>query len=219
MTEMQTYAFGPDTGEKPRKIVLMLHGLGSNGQDLMGLAPLLARELPDVLFLSPDAPQPYDMAPHGFGYQWFSLQSYEPDFMRDGAAAVEPGLNAYIDTLLAHAGLEDSDLALLGFSQGTMMSLFAAGRRRKPVAGVLGYSGALLDTDAAVLATMQKYPVCLIHGDADGVVPLSRYHAAISGLEAAGYAVDGLVIPGLEHSIDEQGIARGAAFLKRVFGV
>jgi phospholipase/carboxylesterase len=216
MTDMKTYAFGPASGGTPRKIVLMLHGLGSNGQDLMGLAPLLAQHVPDALFLSPDAPQAYDMAPPGFGFQWFSLQSYEPEFMFDGATATLPSLNTYIDHVLADTGLKESDLVLLGFSQGTMMSLFAACRRSAPVAGVLGYSGALLETDSSAMAAMQKFPVCLIHGAADDVVPLARFHAAKTGLETAGYEVDSLIIPDLPHSIDESGIRHGAAFLQRV---
>lgn len=218
MQDLNTYAFGPASGEKPRKVVVMLHGLGSNGQDLMGLAPLLARQLPEVLFLSPDAPQDYDMAPPGFGFQWFSLKSFEHDFMLGGARAAEPGLNHYIDSILTRTGLNDSDLALLGFSQGTMMSLFAAMRRKTPVAGVLGYSGALLAPDELMTVPgMQKFPVCLIHGEADEVVTIDRYHAAKDALQQAGYLVEGHSIPGLPHSIDETGIMYGAAFLQKIF--
>ena len=216
MSQFNTYAFGPANGEKPRKVVVMLHGLGSNGQDLIGLAPLLAQQLPDVLFLSPDAPQDYDMAPPGFGFQWFSLQSFEHDFMLKGARAAEGDLNAYLDKVLAQTGLKDSDLALVGFSQGTMMSLFAAMRRREPIAGVLGYSGALLAPDELAAAGLQKIPVCLIHGEADEVVTIDRYHAAKEHLQKAGYAVEGVTVPGLPHSIDETGIAYGAAFLQRI---
>lgn len=218
MTDMKTYAFGPRDGGRPRKVVLMLHGLGSNGQDLMGLAPFLAQDLPgDVLFLSPDAHQPCDMAPPGYGgYQWFSLKSFEPDFMLAGARAAEPDVNDYIDAILEQTGLSDSDLVLLGFSQGTMMSLFAAARRKKPVAGVIGYSGALLGPDLIKDSAMQRFPVLLVHGSNDDVVPVSAYHTAHAALEEAGYAVEGMVVDGLAHSIDEAGIACGAAFLKRV---
>ncbi|HEY8189746.1 MAG TPA: phospholipase, partial [Micavibrio sp.] len=141
MTEMKTYAFGPASGGKPEKIVLMLHGVGSNGQDLIGLAPHLAQALPNVVFVSPDAPQPYDMAP--FGFQWFSLQNRDPAAMLRGIEAAMPVLNRYIDGVLEEFGLRDSDLALLGFSQGTMMSLYAGPRRAGKIAGVLGYSGLL----------------------------------------------------------------------------
>jgi phospholipase/carboxylesterase len=164
MPEMKTYAFGPASGKAPRKVVVMLHGLGSNGEDLIGLAPILAQQLPDVLFLSPDAPQDYDMAPPGFGYQWFSLQSFDAESMLAGARVAGPQLNAYLDSVLERTGLDDSDLALLGFSQGTMMSLYAAPRRERPIAGILGYSGSLLGGEEMGASSIQKCPVCLVHG-------------------------------------------------------
>ena len=215
MTEMKTYAHGPASGGKPEKIVLMLHGVGSNGQDLIGLAPYLAQALPNVLFLSPDAPYQYDMAP--FGRQWFSLRDYTQTAMLDGIKEAEPILNRYIDDILAEYDLKDSDLALLGFSQGTMMSLYAAPRRAKPIAGILGYSGALLGGEELNEARIHKIPVCLIHGEADNVLPIHRYQDAKRQLEEAGFEVDGHTVPGLPHSIDQTGIERGAAFLQNIF--
>lgn len=217
MTAWNTYKFGPASGGKPAKIVLMLHGVGSNGQDLIGLAPYLAQELPEVLFLSPDAPHPYDMAP--FGHQWFSLREYTPAALLAGIRETAPLLNDYIDSLLAEYGLKDSDLALLGFSQGTMMSLYTAPRRAKPIAGILGYSGALLGAEELSEAHIHKIPVCLIHGEDDPVLPLSRYHDAKQQLEQAGFIVDGHTVPGLPHSIDESGIKTGIRFLQKVFKV
>ena len=216
MPEMKTYAFGPAQDEKPRKIVLMLHGYGSNGQDLIGLAPHLAQELPGVLFLSPDAPQPFEGGP-GFGYQWFSLRSFDADYMLEGARGAAPVLDAYIDALLAQTGLAESDLALLGFSQGTMMSLYAGPCRPNPVAGILGYSGALLAAEEMSGPALHRVPGCLIHGEADDVVPVSMYHDARRALEQAHYPVEGMTVPGLPHSIDEGGIAYGAAFLQKIF--
>lgn len=218
MTGRNTYAYGPVSGSRPRKAVLMLHGLGSNGQDLISLAPAMAKEMPDIIFLSPDAPQDYDMAPPGFGYQWFSLRSFEHDYMLEGARSAEPALNAYIDQMLGQIDLQDSDLALLGFSQGTMMSLFAATRRKAAVAGVLGYSGALLGGDDLSLPQVPKPPVFLVHGDADDVVPVTLYHQSRRDLAAAGFKVDGIVSQGLAHGIDDDGIKAGTNFLKSILG-
>lgn len=215
---METYTFGPASGSRPQKIVLMLHGVGSNGQDLIGLAPYLARAVPNAVFLSPNAPEPYDMAP--MGYQWFSLRDYSPRAIMQGIQQTAPVLETYIDAVLAQLELKDSDLALLGFSQGTMMSLYTAPRRKNAVAGVLGYSGRLVDTAETLKAIPQRadFPVCLIHGEDDPVLPIANHHTAMKDLAEAGYAVDGLSIPGLPHSIDEAGIERGAAFLQRVLG-
>lgn len=214
MTSWNTYAYGPINEKKPEKLVLMLHGVGSNGQDLIGLAPYLAPSVPNALFLSPDAPYPYDMA--GFGHQWFSLREYTEEAMLRGIGKTAPLLNDYIDAILADLDLKDSDLALLGFSQGTMMSLYAAPRRKTRIAGVMGYSGALLGGEALAASSMQKMPICLIHGDADEVLPVSRFYDAKQALEAAGFEVESDVSKGLGHSIDESGIQRGAAFLQRV---
>ncbi len=215
MKNWNTYKADPANGQKAEKIVLMLHGVGSNGQDLIGLAPYLGAAIPNAVFLSPDAPHAYDMAP--FGRQWFSLRDYSPAAMIAGIKETVPLLNEYIDQLLAEYGLEDSDLALLGFSQGTMMSLYAAPRRTKPLAGVLGYSGALLGGEELAEAHMHKIPVCLIHGEDDPVLPLSRYHDAKKALEIAGFVVDGHSVPGLPHSIDESGIRSGISFLQKIF--
>lgn len=217
--DWKSYTTGPANGGRPEKIVLMLHGVGSNGEDLIGLAPYLMQAVPNAIFISPDAPQAYDMIPPGYdmaGRQWFSLRSYEPAFMLAGIKETLPNLNGYIDALLDQFGLDDSDLVMMGFSQGTMMSLYTAPHRRKPIAGVLGYSGALLGVDELNDAGVHKIPVCLIHGEADDVVPVARYHAALEALQESGFDVDGLSVPGLTHSIDNSGIQKGAAFLKRV---
>lgn len=215
MEEWKTYAFGPANGGKPEKIVLMLHGYGSNGQDLISLAPYLAEAAPNALFLSPDAPFPCDMSP--LGRQWFPLQSFDPDYMLEGIRRTEPILNDFIDQVLAQLELKDSDLALLGFSQGTMMSLYAAPRRKSGIAGVIGYSGALLGADELKGEGIQKIPVSLIHGEADEVVTFDRYESAKADLEAAGFDVDGLSIPGLPHSIDDAGIKQAQTFLKKIW--
>lgn len=217
MEEWKTYAFGPANGGKPEKVVLMLHGYGSNGQDLISLAPLLAEAVPNAIFLSPDAPQVCDMS--SLGRQWFPLQSFDPGYMLAGIRRSEPVLNYYIDQLLTQLGLKDSDLALLGFSQGTMMSLFAAPRRKGVIAGVIGYSGALLGADELKGQGIQKMPVVLIHGEGDEVVTYDRYEAAKAELEAAGFDVEGLSIPGLPHSIDDAGIKKAQQFLKKIWAL
>jgi phospholipase/carboxylesterase len=206
--------FGPAAGGPPRKLVLLLHGLGADGHDLIGLAPVLAEVLPDVAFVSPHAPFPCDMAP--FGRQWFSLQDRTPEVILGGVRASAPILDGFIDAELARYNLADNKLALLGFSQGTMMSLYVALRRTKPIAGVLGYSGALVGADLLPTEAKSKPPVLLVHGDADPVVPFQAMEMAAQGLRRAGVPVETLRRPGLPHSIDEEGIAAGVKFLNRV---
>ena len=132
----------PASGGKPRRLVILLHGLGADGNDLIGLAPYWARLLPDAEFVSPNAPFPCDMAP--YGYQWFSSQDRSPEAVLGGVRAAAPILDAFIDEALEQRGLGSGELALVGFSQGTMMSLFVGLRRAEPVAGIVGFSGRLL---------------------------------------------------------------------------
>ena len=113
-----------------RQLIVLLHGVGADGQDLIGLAPALAGFLPHAAFVAPNGPEPCDMAP--FGYQWFSLQDRRPEALRRGVQAAAPLVDAFLDDELERHGLEDRQLALVGFSQGTMTALHVAPRRAKP---------------------------------------------------------------------------------------
>lgn len=216
MAELSGPSAPPAAGGPPRQLVILLHGVGADGHDLINLSQSMGQKLPHAQFVAPNGPESCDMAP--MGYQWFSLQDRTPGSMLAGIQRSVPLLNAFIDAELEKTGLDDRKLALLGFSQGTMMSLYTAPRRPKQMAGVLGYSGALLGSDTLASEAVSKPPTFLIHGDADQVVPVQALHAAVTGLEAAGIPVQSSVRPGLPHGIDPEGMAYGAAFLANVFG-
>ena len=204
----------PAAGGKPRRLVILLHGLGADGNDLIGLAPYWARLLPDAEFLSPNAPFPCDTAP--YGHQWFSSQDRSPEAVLGGVRAAAPILDAFIDEALEERGLGSSDLALVGFSQGTMMSLFVGLRRAEPVAGIVGFSGRLLAPELLASEVRSRPPILLIHGTEDPVVPHSSLAAAENELKAAGVPVETVSSVGIGHSIDDQGLRRGGQFLKNV---
>jgi phospholipase/carboxylesterase len=199
----------------PRQLVVLLHGVGADGNDLISLAPELARRLPDAAFVAPDAPEPCDMA--HFGRQWFSLRDLRPAALLAGVQASLPVLNAFLNAELDAAGLRPDRLALVGFSQGAMLALYAALRRAPAIAAVLGYSGALLGADRLPAEVVSRPPVFLIHGDADEIVPVQALHAAVQGLQAAEVPVQWSVRPGLGHGIDPESIEHGAAFLTAAF--
>jgi phospholipase/carboxylesterase len=201
----------PRSGHQPKQLVIFLHGLGADGDDLIGLAPHFAEALPDAEFLSPHAPFPCDMAP--FGRQWFSLQQRGPAEMLQGLKTVRPLLDAYLDEMLAKRSLTDNDLALVGFSQGTMLALYAGLRRSAAVAGIVGYSGLLAAPDLLPAEITARPPVLLVHGEQDAVVAFQFMELAKSALELLQVPVTSLSRPGLGHSIDDVGLAAGIRFL------
>lgn len=215
LAQLSGPSFGPLGGGDARQLVILLHGVGADGNDLIGLAPHWARQLPAALFLSPDGPEPYDMAP--FGRQWFSLADRTPEVVSAGIAGAAPVLTRFIDQSLAQLGLDDGALALVGFSQGTMMALHVALTRARPVAALVGYSGALAGPEALGGAFRSRPPVMLIHGDIDDVVPLDRHLDAVEKLRAGDVAVTAHVRAGLGHGIDDEGLGLGGAFLAAGF--
>ena len=209
------YELKPESG-KPEQMVILMHGVGSNGRDLISLAPYFQQALPQAVFVSPDAPFAYDMAPPGYdAFQWFSLQERTYEKRLEGVQMVAPIVHQFIDEQLKRYDLPASKLALAGFSQGTMTALYAGPRYKEKIAGVLGYSGALI-WEEKIPETLHKMPAHIIHGDADDVVPVAAYHDARVRLEKAGFGVSGQVERGLPHSINESGIESGAKFLKSV---
>lgn len=204
----------PRSGGPARELIILLHGLGADGDDLMALASMLGQVFPDAAFVSPHAPEPCDMAPGG--YQWFSFQVRAPEAILERARAVAPTLNAFIDKELRRLDLPDDRLALIGFSQGTMMALHVALRRENRCAAVVGYSGALVGPEALPAEIKSRPPVLLVHGDADEVVPYEAMAAAVSALEANQVHVFSETREGLGHGIDETGIGLGAGLLMQV---
>lgn len=201
----------PHNGERPQKLVILLHGLGADGNDLISLAENWAPLLPDTEFIAPNAPFPCDMAP--WGHQWFSLQVFSHEAIHSGVIDASTHLNAFIDESLKSRGLTEADLALVGFSQGTMMALHVALRRPQQAAAILGYSGALAGAETLPHEIQSRPPIFLIHGDQDLVIPINALFAAESALTQAECDVRSLIRPGLAHGIDNKGIDEGGKFL------
>jgi len=205
----------PRSGEPPRKIVLLLHGFGSSGSDMISLAPAWANAMPNALFLAPHAPQHCGMM--GAGYQWWGLSGFAPSALAAGAAAAAPAIDAFIDRKLAQYGLTEADLALVGFSQGTMMALHVGLRRPRGVAAIVGYSGMLAGTLGLGHDALPKPPVLLVHGTADPVVPIAALHMSESELKRLGIDVTTHIAYGVAHSVDPVGLRLGRDFVAEAF--
>lgn len=206
----------PANGGKASSLVVFLHGYGADGNDLIDLGRHFAPFLPGTAFVSPHAPDPCAGAP--YGRQWFPLADIDPQRMYAGVSAARPALDAFLDAELARHDLSDANLALVGFSQGTMMGLHAGPRRRSRIAGIVGYSGLLAGPERLAGEMKNAPPVLLVHGDQDQVIPAMALNAAARALGEAGFAVEWHICRGLQHGIDPEGLRLGAAFLARALG-
>lgn len=209
--ELKSERKGP---EKANSVVIFLHGYGADGADLLGLADPLAPHLPGTAFYAPNAPEPCVNNP--MGYQWFPIPWMDgstEEQARSGAAQSFDDINAFIDKVLADEGLTPDRLALVGFSQGTMMALAVAPQREPELAGVVGFSGRLLEPDQPIAARTRP-PVLLIHGDQDPVVPFDSMGIAGEALQKAGFTVYGHVMKGTGHGISPDGLSVALSLLQ-----
>ncbi len=202
----------PASGKPAKQLVILLHGWGADGYNLIDLADAFAPALPDAHFIAPNAPFVCEVNPYGF--QWFSLMDRSPDHMLAGIRKAADILNDFIDEQLLELGLDNGNLALVGFSQGTMTALHVALRRKPQIAALVGYSGMLVAPEVLPAEITARPPVCLIHGNMDDVVPYASLANATEVLRAHGVSVDAHTRPFLGHSIDMEGITIASKFLK-----
>jgi phospholipase/carboxylesterase len=217
MTTLDGPRLAPRSGTA-RSLVVFLHGYGADGNDLIDIGRAWQAALPDTAFVSPHAPEPCAGAP--YGRQWFALTFRDPDERWRGVAQARPALDAFLDAELARHGLGAERLALVGFSQGTMMALHAGLRRPVAPAAIVGYSGLLVlptgkGPDAMAGEVTARPPVLLVHGDEDQVIPPEALMMSAGALGSLSVPVEFHVSHGIGHGIDGDGLALGGAFLTK----
>ena len=203
-----------------RQLVVFLHGYGADGNDLIELGRVWQPLLPQAAFVSPHAPEPCGGAP--MGRQWFALTFRDPNERWVGVNKAAPVLERFIDAELARHGLPPSALALVGFSQGTMMALHVGLRRSVSPAAIVGYSGLLVlppdgNLDAFAAEIRSRPPVLLVHGEQDDLIPAQALFQAAQGLAALGVPAEWHLSAGVGHGIDPEGLRHGGEFLARAF--
>ncbi|MGV8986365.1 MAG: alpha/beta hydrolase [Cypionkella sp.] len=216
MTRVLRFGRKPARNGQAKSLVVFLHGYGADGADLLGLADVLAPHLPDTAFVAPDAPERVAGTP--FGQQWFAIPRFDGSTQAEAEAGLQRStddLNAFLDQRLAYEKIGPEALVLIGFSQGAMMAVHVAPRRKLAMAAVIAISGKLLHPERLAAEALVKPPVLVMHGDQDQVVDFSEMNTACNALVAAGFETYGHVMQGSGHGIAEDGLANALAFLKK----
>ena len=216
MTKLSGPMLPPASGGAPRQIVVLLHGYGADGSDLIDLGRHWAQVLPDALFVSPNAPHPCGQNP--YGYEWFPLQIDRIQGRIEGARDAAPAIVELLADLWDQTGLSAAQTWLVGFSQGAMMALHVGTGMDQPLAGIVAFSGAFIASDAFMAGAVAHPPVALIHGDSDQVVDPALSREAAEALTQAGFEVSLHISKGVAHGISPDGLDVASAFLLATLG-
>ncbi|HVT56445.1 MAG TPA: dienelactone hydrolase family protein [Xanthobacteraceae bacterium] len=220
MTKLDGPRIAPRSGSA-QQLVVFLHGYGADGNDLIAIGKEWQRLLPDAAFVSPNAPEPCAGAP--MGKQWFTLTMRDMNERWTGVQMAAPSLNEFLDAELAKHSLTPDKLALVGFSQGTMMALYVGLRRTVAPAAIVGYSGIHVtpETEAEAVKFAEgitsRPPVLLVHGDRDDLIPPQALFISAQSLAAMEVPVEWHLSQGIDHGIDADGLKLGGEFLARAF--
>ncbi|VAW19822.1 Phospholipase/carboxylesterase family protein [hydrothermal vent metagenome] len=199
---------------KAKRLMVLLHGYGSDGNDLIGLARYWQSALPEMLFVAPNAPEKCPMNPNG--YQWFDLDLNREISRLNGSKKARPVLEKFLDQLWEQTGFDASNTFLVGFSQGAMMALDVGLRLKQQPLGIISFSGGLIGEDEWESDIKIKPPVCLVHGEADDVVPVSLSINSKTRLEKIDIKTAMQIEPGLGHTISVEGLGFALAFMREL---
>tara|TARA_B100000427_G_scaffold328450_1_gene341583 strand:- start:1294 stop:1950 length:657 start_codon:yes stop_codon:yes gene_type:complete len=210
---LNTTTIEPLSQNKPRQVVVLCHGYGGDGKDISILAMNWQRFLPDAIFLCPDAPEVCAVNPNG--YQWFDLTSEKEEFLLEKSLVAENKLNKFLDEILDNFQLNSQNLALVGFSQGCMISIQVGVKRKKQINCVIGYSGKVINKKHLSENFNSKPKIFLMHGANDTIVPPPHLLEAKEYLKNYGINAKTKIFKDCEHKIPIEGSSLGLSFLKK----
>jgi len=210
---LRTTTIDPLSNNKPKQAIILCHGYGGDGKDIGMLAIHWRRFLPDAVFLCPDAPEVCSINPQGF--QWFDLSSEKEDIILEKSLVAEEKLTLFLDQVMETLQLEAKNLALVGFSQGCMISIQAGLKNKKKINCIIGYSGKVINKEHLSNNINAKPKVFLMHGDNDIIVPPTHLLESKEYLVNHGIKVKTKIFKDCEHKIPVEGTSLGLDFLKK----
>ena len=210
---LEAISISPFSKNKPQQVIVLCHGYGGDGKDISTLAINWQRFLPEAIFLCPNAPEICAVNPQG--YQWFDLSSDKEELILEKSLIVEEKLNTFIDQILNNFQLEPNNLALVGFSQGCMMSIQIALKKKKQISCLIGYSGKVINQKHLSDNIHSKPKIFLMHGANDTLVPPTHLLEAKEYLAKHGLKIKTKMFKDCEHRIPVEGVSLGLGFLKK----
>jgi len=210
---LEATSISPFSKNKPQQAVVLCHGYGGDGQDISNLAINWQRFLPETIFLCPNAPEICAVNPQG--YQWFDLSSDKEELILEKSLAAEAKLNTFLDQVLNNLQLETNNLALVGFSQGCMMSIQIALKKKKQISCLIGYSGKVINQKHLSNNINSKPKIFLMHGANDTIVSPTYLLEAKEYLVKLGLKIKTKLFEDCEHKIPVEGSSLGLGFLKK----
>ena len=206
-------SISPLSKNKPRQVVILCHGYGGDGKDISALALNWQRFLPDAIFLCPNAPEVCSVNPQG--YQWFDLTTEKEEVILEKSLVAEEKLNIFLDQVFDNLQLASSNLALVGFSQGCMMTIQVGLKRKKQLNCLIGYSGKVINQKHLSSHVNSKPKIFLMHGENDTIVSPTYLLEAKEYLKKCGINAKTKMFKNCEHRIPVEGSSLGLGFLKK----
>ena len=206
-------SISPLSKNKPRQVIVLCHGYGGDGKDISVLAINWQRFLPDAIFLCPNAPEVCSVNPQG--YQWFDLTIEKEEVILEKSLIAEEKLNTFLDQVFDNLQLEPNNLALVGFSQGSMMSIQVGLKRKKQINCLIGYSGKIINQKHLLDNINSKPKIFLMHGANDTIVPPTHLLEAKEYLNKCGLKIKTKLFKNCDHRIPVEGSSLGLSFLRK----
>ena len=210
---LNTTIINPISGEKPKNAIILCHGYGGDGKDISILANYWKTFLPQTMFICPDAPEKCSVSPNGF--QWFDLTNESPDQILLKSILAETKLNKLIDEVKVKNNLSSEQIILSGFSQGCMIILQTALKRKDKINSIIGYSGRIIDIKHLEKNIVSRPKIFLMHGDKDQVVPVNHILEAKDFFNKNNYLIETEIFKDCEHRIPQEGSSLGLKFIKK----